>query len=74
MLRETTFGSSDVRPIRAGSSTILIQKGQEKVKEITFNLDVDGLTGRDLTVLAEHLGRGGLTDMIWQQEPELILW
>ena len=74
VLRETTFGSSDVRPIRAGSSTILIQKGQEKVKEITFNLDVDGLTGRDLTVLAEHLGRGGLTDMIWQQEPELILW
>ena len=74
VLRETTFGSSDVRPIRAGASTILIQKGQEKVKEITFNLDVDGLTGRDLTVLAEHLGRGGLTDMIWQQEPELILW
>lgn len=74
VLRETTFGSSDVRPIRAGTSTILIQKGQEKVKEITFNLDVDGLTGRDLTVLAEHLGRGGLTDMVWQQEPELILW
>lgn len=74
VLRETTFGSSDVRPIRAGTSTIMIQKGQEKVKEITFNLDVDGLTGRDLTVLAEHLGRGGFTDMVWQQEPELILW
>lgn len=74
VLRETTFGSSDVRPLRAGTSTIMIQKGKEKVKEITFNLDVDGLTGRDLTVLAEHLGRGGLTDMIWQQEPELVLW
>ena len=45
VLRETTFGSSNVRPLRAGSSTILIQKGQEKVKEITFNLDVDGLIG-----------------------------
>ena len=74
VLRETTFGSSNVRPIRAGASTILIQKGQEKVKEVTFDLDTDGLVGRDLTVLAEHLARGGLTDMIWQQEPELILW
>jgi len=74
VLRETTFGSSDVRPIRAGSSTILIQKGQEKVKEVTFDLDTDGLVGRDLTILAEHIARGGLTDMIWQQEPELILW
>ena len=74
VLRETTFGASSVRPVRAGSSTIMVQKGQTKVKEVTFNLDVDGLTGRDLTVLAEHLARVGLDDMTWQQEPELILW
>jgi hypothetical protein len=52
----------------------MIQKGGEKVKEVTFSLDTDGLVGRDLTVLGEHLARGGLTDMVWQQEPELILW
>ncbi|MEK9918072.1 MAG: phage tail tube protein [Pelagibacteraceae bacterium] len=74
VLRETTFGSSTVRPVRAGNSTILIQKGQEKVKEITFDLDTDGLLGIDLTVLADHIPRGGLIDMTWQQEPELILW
>ena len=74
VLRETTFGASNVRPVRAGTSTILVQKGTEKVKEITFNLDADGLVGRDLTVLAEHITRGGLTDMVWQQEPELVLW
>lgn len=74
VLRETTFGTSSVRPVRAGSSTILIQKGQEKVKEITFDLDTDGLLGVDLTILADHIPRGGLTDMVWQQEPELILW
>jgi len=74
VLRETTFGSSDIRPLRAGNSTILIQKGLEKVKEITFNLDTDGLLGVDLSILADHLPRGGLADMIWQQEPELILW
>ena len=74
VLRETTFGSSNVRPLRAGNSTILIQKGQEKVKEITFDLDTDGLLGIDLTILADHIPRGGLTDMVWQQEPELILW
>jgi hypothetical protein len=74
VLRETTFGSSDIRPLRAGNSTILIQKGTEKVKEITFDLDTDGLLGVDLTVLADHITKGGLSDMIWQQEPELILW
>jgi hypothetical protein len=74
VLRETTFGTSDVRPLRAGNSTILIQKGQEKVKEITFDLDTDGLLGIDLSILADHIPRGGLTDMVWQQEPELILW
>lgn len=74
VLRETTFGSSDIRPLRAGNSTILIQKGLEKVKEITFDLDTDGLLGVDLSILADHLPRGGMTDMIWQQEPELILW
>lgn len=74
VLRETTFGCSDVRPVRAGNSTILIQKGQEKVKEITFDLDTDGLLGIDLTILADHIPRGGMTDMVWQQEPELIMW
>lgn len=74
VLRETTFGTGDVKPLRAGNSTILIQKGAEKVKEITFDLDTDGLLGVDLTVLADHLARGGLTDMVWQQEPELLLW
>jgi len=74
VLRETTFGTGTVRPLRAGNSTILIQKGAEKVKEITFELDTDGLLGVDLTVLADHLARGGLTDMVWQQEPELLLW
>jgi hypothetical protein len=74
VLRETTFGSGTVRPVRAGNSTILIQKGGEKVKEITFDLDTDGLLGIDLSILAEHICRGGLTDMVWQQEPELILW
>jgi len=74
VLRETTFGTGNVKPLRAGNSTILIQKGAEKVKEITFDLDTDGLLGVDLTVLADHLARGGLTDMVWQQEPELLLW
>lgn len=74
VLRETTFGTSDIRPLRAGNSTILIQKGQEKVKEITFDLDTDGLLGIDLSILADHIPRGGLSDMVWQQEPELILW
>ena len=74
ILRETTFGTSDVRPLRAGNSTILIQKGQEKIKEITFNLDTDGLLGVELSILADHITRGGVSDMIWQQEPELILW
>src|SRR5210317_898031 len=74
VLRETTFGTGNIKPLRAGNSTILIQKGGEKVKEITFDLDTDGLLGVDLTVLADHLARGGLTDMVWQQEPELLLW
>jgi hypothetical protein len=74
VLRETTFGTGNVKPLRAGNSTIIIQKGGEKVKEITFDLDTDGLLGVDLTVLADHLARGGLIDMVWQQEPELILW
>ena len=74
VLRETTFGAGNVRPLRAGNSTILIQKGGEKVREITFDLDTDGLLGVDLSILAEHIARGGLSDMTWQEEPELILW
>ena len=74
VLRETTFGTSATRPLRAAASTIMVQKGGEKVKEVTFDESTDGLVGIDLTILAEHLTRGGISAMEWQQEPELLLW
>lgn len=32
------------------------------------------MLGIDLSILADNIPRGGLTDMVWQQEPELLLW
>jgi hypothetical protein len=37
-------------------------------------MDENGYTAPDMTILAEHITRGGITDMAYQQEPDSIVW
>lgn len=72
--RSTTYGSANVQPIRAGRSTIFVQRLARKLRELAYVFEVDGFRAPDLTVLSEHVTRGGITEIAYQQEPQSIVW
>ncbi len=72
---QTRHGVADMMPALVGSNAILfVQRQGRKLREIAFSFEADGYVSEDMTVRAEHLTRGGLVQLAWQQEPFGILW
>ncbi len=52
---QSTWGSSDQKPIVAGSVVLFVEAGGARVRSLGFTFEADGYTGTDLTILANHL-------------------
>jgi hypothetical protein len=70
----TRCGSATVSAIRAGATSLFIQRSGRKMRELVFVYTEDRYQVPDLTVLSEHITTGGLIDMAYQQEPQTIVW
>lgn len=74
-VRQTTRGSAAfVPPERVGLSTIFVQRGNEVVRELAFDFNVDGLVARDFSIVSEHLLKPNIFRLSYQQNPNSILW
>jgi hypothetical protein len=72
--RSTAFGSANVTAVRAGRSSIYIQRAGRKVRELAYVYEVDGFRSPDMTVLSEHISESGFVASNYQQEPWSIVW
>jgi hypothetical protein len=70
----TYIGSSSVLPVNAGQATLYWQRSNKRLRELLFNFEADGLIGNDISILSEHLTRGGVETMTYQAEPHGIIW
>jgi hypothetical protein len=72
--QQTSHGAADQPPVQAGNSILFVQRAKRKVLELQFNFDVDGFVAPDLALISEHITENGLDQLIYQQEPNSILW
>jgi hypothetical protein len=72
--KQSNHGAANVDAIPAGNATLFLQRAKRKLRELAYNFDVDGYVSPDLTILAEHISEGGLTQLSYQQEPNQIIW
>ncbi len=72
--RRTRFGSNGVAPQLTGDALLWIQRGGNKLREFAYNFQKDGFDAPDLSVLAEHMLSGNVTQLAFQNAPEPILW
>lgn len=71
---ETSYGVSSVAPVNIAETTLFLQRSGRKIRQFVFDFNTDGFLGPDLTVLAEHITVGGITQMDYQQELDSTLW
>jgi len=72
--KQSNHGAANLDAVSAGNATLFVQRAKRKVRELAYNFDVDGYLAPDMTILAEHITEGGITQMAYQQEPNSILW
>ena len=74
VVQETKYGSSTVSPVTSGRAVIFNQRSTKKLRQMIFDLNVEGFVAPDLTILAEDITGNGITDMAYQQEPDSVIW
>jgi hypothetical protein len=72
--QQTSEGSRSVAPVRVGYSTLMVQRSGRKIKEVAYNFQQNGYITNDLTVLAEHVTLGGISQTAWHREPYVCMW
>ena len=72
--KQSNHGAANVDAISVGNATLFLQRAKRKIRELAYNFDVDGYIAPDMTILAEHITEGGLTQIAYQQEPNQIIY
>ncbi|TPW08970.1 MAG: hypothetical protein FD129_2364, partial [bacterium] len=68
-------GSSGVEPAIIGNRIIVVQPMGQVLRDLAFDLDADGLGGRNISVFSSHLFKGySVVEMAYAQEPDSLLW
>ena len=74
VVREGTRGSSQHKPVRIDNVVMFIQRQQRKIREFIYAFESDAYQSPDLTILSPQVAKGGVTEIIFQQEPNAIIW
>lgn len=72
----SNYGTATIEPVQVADVTLFVQRGSRKIREFKFVGDVNtgGYQAPDMTILAEHITKGGITQMAYQQEPDSVVW
>jgi len=64
-----------IRPVVIGNSVIYVQARQSIIRDLQYNVEVEGLAGRDLTIFAAHLFDGYTVRAVdYAHAPNSIVW
>jgi hypothetical protein len=71
---QSFYGSVGVYPVQIASSTIFIQRGGRKLREVGYDFAKDRYIANNITVWSRHVTKTGILQMAFQKEPEELLF
>lgn len=72
--RQTTRGCAWTAPVRSDAVVLFVQRARRKIHEFVFTFETDSFQAPDMTLLAEHVTRGGVVQMAYAREPDSTVW
>jgi len=72
--QQTSEGSARIQPVPIKNALLFVQRGAEKLHEVTFDFLTDSFQAPDLTLLSEDITSGGITHFDAQRTPDPIIW
>jgi hypothetical protein len=68
--RQVSSAAASAFPLVIDNIVLFVQRGLRKIRELGFNFEVDGYRAIDMTRLAQHMTRGKIREIAYQEEPE----
>ena len=72
----SNYGTASVEPVQVADVTLFLQRGNRKIREFKYvgDINADAYQAPDMSILAEHITLGGITQFAYQQEPDSVIW
>lgn len=72
----SNYGTASTEPVQVADVTLFLQRGNRKIREFKYvgNINIDAYQAPDMSILAEHITAGGVSQFAYQQEPDSIIW
>lgn len=75
VVKVSSYGSRQVRPVEAHDANLFIQRQGTKVRAQAYQFQQDQVQATDLSIMAEHLlAESPAIGMAWQAHPFEVLW
>ena len=71
---QTRHGSAAIQAGLGGDAVLYVERGTRKVRQFSFDLQVDKYLSPDLTILSPEITESGITEIAFQLRPDPILW
>lgn len=75
---QTAYGSIDTKQnsVRIGAQSLFVQKGGLKMREMSYDFNIDAFDSKDISIISEHLFRTsqGIVSMDIASNPLSIAW
>ena len=70
----SSFGSRNMVPVKIGEATLFIQRSGLKMRDVVYDYISNKFQSTDQNVMADHITQGGITQIVFQQEPNSVVW
>lgn len=72
----SNYGTATIEPVQVADVTLFLQRGKRKIREFKYvgDINADAYQAPDMSILAEHITRGGVIQFAYQQEPDSVIW
>lgn len=72
--RQSVYGTNETQALLVGDTILFVQRGARKIREFVYSWEKDGYSCPDMTILADHITRSGVTECALQRVPDTLLW
>jgi hypothetical protein len=75
ILAQSYNGSSGLKPLVINDTCLYVQSKGSAVRDLSFEFNIDGFTGNEISIFANHLFEGyELLDWCYQKTPNSVVW
>ena len=71
---QSRYGSTSISPLVVNETLLFFQRGNRKVREMSYSWQVDAWVSPDLTVLSEQAVRKGILERAYIRVPDGTMW